>query len=775
MAFAFFRRRQKMVVVIMAVLMVSFLVGMQGFKMITDWLGQGEKDFATTKAGTVTFEDWRAAERDIQLLSPYGLYGARQDANSILNTPFPGEIEFLTLRATSSDPSLLYALLLKEAQAADIIVTDTDVANYFKLVGWPIGSPQHENWIAQMQTDVHLGSGRLYSALKRWLKVHKSYIANMSNTPPSGPEILKTYRDLAEQIDLRIVELSAEDFVKDVAEPDDSEIAEYFAKYKAKAPGTVTAPEDFGFGYSQPDRSRVQYLLLNRDVLLRVTRPSDDRVRKYFIANRAQFDLKVPIEPAAGDQPTTAPATFEYKKVPQSFAQAKSEIINKLQAGTIDDKVKDVFARARALMEGFKSDDALVSPYEWVVTKMTHPADAHLNRKIEAIRIQAESLDLAMDILAEAAGLNAICYPYGKTADGELDPNVKVTLSATDITLGDALAKIGKQIEWNDIEWTTCDGFDGVIFPSAATGLFPLAAGDSGLVDTYEMAADEILSASFAANDQPLRKSAFPTKSGDDGPGLSLVQVGEAGSQMRVGGPKGGALIWRLAAANAAHEPDELTDDIRTDVIRDIKLAKAMVLAARRGEALIAAAATDGLEAAAKAADLESTTTGRFARITLSEPHDMLMKLLKSGYYDPAEVFVQILKTPPVVLNPSRVQGVEFATSDPNAGLTEAFMAKAFSLVPEEIEPDQGDDPYPDKPYAMTSVELPGSGTVLVLQREDYRPSVISIFQQGGRQMIAQRLSIAASSNDRRNWFNLEQAKTRLDFQQIRKAGKEDE
>ncbi len=774
MAFAFFRRRQKMVVVIMAALMVSFLVGMQGFKMITDWLGQGDSDFATTRVGTITHNDRRTANTDVQLISPYALYYVR-DVNSILSNPFPGEMEFLTLKATSDDPALLYALLLKEAQASDIVVTDADVENHYKLVGWPIGSEQHENLITQMQTNVRLGSSRLHSAVKRWLKVHKSYMANMSNTPPSEPEILKTYRDLSEKIDLRIVELPAEDFVDDVAEPGDAEIAEYFKKYKAIAQGTVTGPEDFGFGYSQPDRSRVQYLLLKGDVMLRVTRPSGDQLRKYFIANRAEFFSMVPIEPAADDQPTTAPATIEYKKVPKSFAQAKSEIIIKLQGKAIDDKVKDVFARARALMEGFKPDDALASPYEWVVAKMTHPADAYLDRKIEAVRIQAESLDSAMEILAEAAGLNAICYPYGKTADSELDPNVEITLSETDITLGDALGKIGKQIEWDDIEWSTCDGFDGVIFPSAATGMFPLAAGDSGLIDATEMAADEILSASRAANRNPLMKLAFPTRSGESGPGLSLVKVGEAGSQMTVFGPKRGVLIWRQAAAEAAHEPDELTDDIRQDVIRDIKIVKALTLAEKRAEELIAAAGTDGLEAAAKDADLESTTTGLFARRTMISPTQMLMRLIQSGYYDPAELFVQILKISPVELNPSRVSGVELAASDPSAGLAEAFMAKAFSLVPQKVEPAQGDDPYPDKPYAMISVKLPGSGTVLVLQREDYRPPIISDFQQRGRQMIVQVLSIAASSSDRRNWFDLEQAKTRLDFQPIKNTEKEDE
>ena len=36
MAFAFFRRRQKMVIIIMVVLMVAFLIGFKGFESILE-------------------------------------------------------------------------------------------------------------------------------------------------------------------------------------------------------------------------------------------------------------------------------------------------------------------------------------------------------------------------------------------------------------------------------------------------------------------------------------------------------------------------------------------------------------------------------------------------------------------------------------------------------------------------------------------------------------------------------------------------------------------
>ena len=68
MALGFFRRRQKMVMIIMAVLMVAFLVGFQGFSMLLSGRG-GSDSIGTILGGRVHIRtgDIRQASFDLNV------------------------------------------------------------------------------------------------------------------------------------------------------------------------------------------------------------------------------------------------------------------------------------------------------------------------------------------------------------------------------------------------------------------------------------------------------------------------------------------------------------------------------------------------------------------------------------------------------------------------------------------------------------------------------------------------------------------------------------
>ena len=75
-----------------------------------------------------------------------------------------GELEFFTLLLCPRN-DLLYALLLKEAEAAGIVVTDLDIKEYFKKAGVQVGSAKYKQVLTQLRTNIGLGEKHLHAAL----------------------------------------------------------------------------------------------------------------------------------------------------------------------------------------------------------------------------------------------------------------------------------------------------------------------------------------------------------------------------------------------------------------------------------------------------------------------------------------------------------------------------------------------------------------------------------------------------------------------------------
>jgi len=730
----------------MAVLMVSFLVGAQGLSALTQkdpW----KKAIATTRLGELKRRDYRQGQLDFRILLRYlGLGNPRRmiDPKKIVPTDF----EMLTL-ARDRAPVDAYTLLYHEASESGYKTYTAEAESFLQRIGLPKGSPQRQNLVAMMRGRLAVADKDIVEAVKHWLTINKSFAAARVDSPPSEQQVRHLFRDLVEQIDLRVATIPAESLLEEVPQPSDEEITAQFEQDRDVFPGSFTEENPFGFGYKQPDRIRISYMLVDRLVIERVTSADEQAVRDYYRSHRSEF-----VEPAT-TQPTTKPARQ------RKFSEVKQQIAADLKSEAVRKRIEDLLARAEGLLEQYRPTIDSQDAYEWVRDKLIKPADAILQRELEAVEIQAQPLDEAMKVLAKAAGLQAICYPYDGYGPSKLDASVKVTLSARRITLADALEQIDRQVKSDQLKWITFEGMEDVIFADDDSGLQPITVGQTSLIERDEPVTDEILRNCFSASGQPMIEIAFMVDTfAEANRTPSVVKVNEDGPRMSVAGDRPGVLLWRVTEAIAAEAPEHLTDQLREQVVKDLRIKQAFDLATKKIADLAEAAGEAGLEKAAEQAGIETTTTGLFSRKTIRFPRQLVFYQMSLGQIDQAEAVTKMMMLPPQVVTWTDVPGLDVPTEAERRELIE----KAFTLIPAQIEPADGPVPYPEQPYALATLTLPSRREAAVIQRVDYRPAVTSKYEKEGRKQLARSLVEINDWRIRLNWFSAEQAMKRLDY-----------
>lgn len=748
MAFGFFRRRQKMVIIIMAVLMVSFLIGARGLSTVLR-KNPSKMILGTSNVGDLTSGDVIEASNDLRILRGYLRFG---DPTRAIKVGWSMDLEMLAL-GTGDDSQRAYALLLKEATAAGYGAHSQEIDSLLEQLGLAAGSPARRGLISQMRARGMGGAGRLARAVGDWMTIHRSFTDAAVDTPPSEPDVRHLYRDLHEKIDLVVAKVKAKDMLDGIAAPTDEAVVAQFDKAKDIAAGHYDQANPFGFGYKQPDRVKILYLFVGRDVISRVTSPSDRAVRDYYIQHKDEFTTP------ATSQPTSAPAGLPVG--PLKFSQVRPKIVKKLKSQAVENRIDSVLDRIESIVNADSGAAASGNPYRRAVAAMTAPATAALRERIDIVEIHNERLDRTMKILAHAAGLQAICYPYNGHGRSKLDPSVRVTLSARNISLADALKQIDRQVKGPELKWITFELFDGVIFPDDDSGLQPIVVGESGMIGRDQPIDNPLLANSYTPAGQPLSQIAFfVDRFAKVNKTPALVKVGEDGSRMNVRGPRAGKLLWRILEASVAHAPDKLDADIRRQIVRDLEIVKAFKLARKRADKLAAAAIDKGLADAAARAGLDTKTTGMFSRQSASSPRRMIALQMALGRIDRSEALYRALSLPPLVIGWSDVPGLPL----PSASLRRQLVEDAFSLAPGDVEPAAGPDPYPVKPYAVKAVALPARSEVAVLQRVDYSPVVLSDYLQQGRKQLARALAENNQWQMRARWFALPEIIKRLDY-----------
>ena len=776
MAFEFFRQRQKMVIIIMVVLMVSFLISFQGCEMLLE-RNQAKQVVATSNAGPVTFADMNQAGSDVDILRHLQL------DNPMLLGQLPSVEEFMHLTmGNAGDAQLAYALLLKEARAAGVQAGKADADQLLKNLE-DLGLDE-QTLRSRLPENVHWSRDNYRDSLTRWLTIHRMFASSVPKAPVSEPQVRQTFADLSEQMNVRLVKFDAGDFVNQVPEPTEDQIATQYQALRTRPPGAFKSLSDFGFGYRQPARVKIAYLLVRREPLQRAAQPTEDAILTRYMQQEPTFPSPT-TQATQASQPaeSTAAGAFRQDMLQRIEADLTREAVDPIMISILA-AAREAMPKAPATGPATQPTQAAQdNPFAAIRAKLVGPADRYLSKSV-TVNIQSKPLSEAIGTLAKAAGLKAIVYPWGQSNKLSIAADVKVTLQAKDMPLKDALAQITQQVlstpatatapapkvsaqqAQQAFNWVAFGPTPDVIYATAGSedvDMLPIQTGQTDLMTQKELAQDRVLAAaqtSPAGAGRSLGETAFNSRAilGAQAREAFPLEQGELAPPMYVTGGDPGRLLWQIQVAQPPAEPtqQQMHDPaIRSQIVRDLKLQAAFELARQKAQAF-AQTAQGGFDQAAKKADLNVQQTGMFSRRTASQPwRAAAMQYLKTMPYQQAIMLAQLAA--PIALDWTPVPNLTMPSDASQRDLNVAI----FKLAPTNATTQ----PTDTQPGDIQVQPLPPTQEVAVVQVIGYEPAREDSYEQT-------RLPLTSDLNRLRtwefltNWYSVPGIKQRTGFVQ---------
>lgn len=754
MAFGFFRRHQKAVIVIMCVLMVAFLLTYTTFETLLNFFSPSQNPVRGTAHGEkITAKDIQTAAVELEWLKKI-LVNRNQNQERITLLPHQvaSDDQMLQLLLRNGrNAEEAFALLKAEARRAGVGVSEQEVHDALASLNPTVvtGSPQNDDVYRYFMQN--LSKDQVRNMMTDWLMVSKNFTANVPAISPSLAEIRRLFSEVNDRIDLRMIQLTVNP-AQVAQNPTDPQALELFKKYSDVLAGGYTKDNPFGFGYRKPDRASLEWLEIRDDMIRRVAQPTDRQIEDYYVAHRDDFEGKQPYEV----RPNIAALLSE------GSAQTKLDSVT----SSVTMEVKSVIAQ-----KGVKDI------YPTVIANMRTSADGILGRKV-TVDLRAIELRNAMEKLG-AAGNVKIVYPMGHLGMTTISDEIKVTLKADQMTLGQALQQITDQIPnfnvapttssapasapatpGKKINWCGLKGLNDVIFADNSDDLntFPLRAYSTpGALSfpefqrMYPELTRAITSENLAQGQgRPMMQEVFyakPFAPAGTEPQPGALDVGQTGPVVfiydpmslyySIGSPHPIArIIWNISEALPSHVPTEAEFakdfSLRLDVQSDWKLLQAWQQTLDRAKVLVERARIEGIDAAATSVGQTVSDTGFFSRRT-RDPQT-------------GQVFS------------SWIPGVPMPNNKMPELLQDQIVDQAFVMAPKQI-----DGPYTDKAFGIIQVQP--SHMIVVAQRKGFERAVQSSFDMPdvkvaySQYIRGQYVQLSAQT-----WFNMSFIEKRADW-----------
>ncbi|MEI7835887.1 MAG: hypothetical protein WCK05_05695, partial [Planctomycetota bacterium] len=610
--------------------------------------GRDPNLLAKSSVGNLYRKDLEIARQDLEILGGQILqqYVGGVDAVAALTRSNPDK----------SDAALTgWMLLLQEAQKAGMVPSPEETRTQLQVIVKERGGTDdtYTKFLAELRNmQPPVGEKMLLQSASHWLGIERYFQVQLPSGPGLEAEQKALFRDLTEQANLRVVVLQPEPFLSQAGTPTQTEIERLFALYKDKVPGTAPTSQAFGFGYRLGDRVKVRYLAVSAEAIHRASAPDKSEISDYFLKHSEEFLLPTATAPATAA--TSRPATA----ATMAFYDARPLIIETLRPRVARSRMDELVSRlnrdAKALAGKVADPLAQVYAAQLVDAKANQAIlDKPLPADVVNV-IHAMPIDPAMDVLAKAAGLAGICFPWGSYREFAIAPNVLVTLSCPEgkaMTLAAALDEVAQQVLPKQalpaasqpaapkLTWAAVKG---VGDPKVANGavlyciqsnvgvaLFPFQLDATDLIERPELLENPVLSSCRTGRDEgdSLTDLAFALVSRKT-EGLAAAEIKPVGKEMSVVYQATGEsdlvdrVLWQTVETSPSQAPATITPRIQKQIVTDWQTQAVFenqmkALAAKLADE----AKTGGLAEAAKKLNAPATwETGLFSRLSYIAP-----------------------------------------------------------------------------------------------------------------------------------------------------------
>ncbi|MGC4031376.1 MAG: hypothetical protein QM754_06475 [Tepidisphaeraceae bacterium] len=323
---------KKLMAVLVAFLALVFLLpaGFNGFN------GGGHGRLGKINGKAVDVAEVQQAQVMLASLNRLLIPQQTQDG---LSTFVPAPVAILgkqTYDKVERDPLLLY-LLIREAQEVGAVV---DSGSLDRALSAPAQYRGDNNQTLEIERVNPLVKEQLKSDLARLASVSASLNRVELAFKVSRPLVDEQLARVMQQVKIKAAAFATADFEKVVPNPTAEEVQRQFDAYKDVAPAAIDS-NPFGFGYRQPDRLKVQYLVVPDAEAAKAVEASrsaekwEEDAYLYYSKNATEF---ASTQPASTSQPATQPLT-------RPFEEVKAAALEAIRRPLIEQKKREVAGR----------------------------------------------------------------------------------------------------------------------------------------------------------------------------------------------------------------------------------------------------------------------------------------------------------------------------------------------------------------------------------------------------------------------------------------------
>jgi len=575
MALKFFRRHRKwfmILVIIAAVLMVFWLaIRDMATKIAIWWENPGGEVVGTVDGRDVTARELREVGLGIQASGTAvevwarALYpsAATEDLQRRIVAETVAQSAWGTLSRNLKDPehidrrsAMVWVALLEEAHRLGF---DTPESAVHARLGRLRDLGLTHAMLARTVADFAGNSQSLLILGMRHdmtLAAYLQYLYGLFDVAVA-PEIRQAFAEQDERIKVLLAVLKAEALVPDVGMPAEDALREQFNQYKSYLPGQGPG----GFGYRIPPKVAIEYLVADPAAFENEAAKtvSADDVKQYYETHKAtEFVIEPPAEEKGGTE-AEQPAAETDATTPEAGATGATED----EAGA--SPATPVGPRADTGETGATATApaAESAPAAEAEAKPSEPTYRPFDEVREAIRKQL------VRKAAEQLAHEHLAGCVGDITTKRKGIDLRIWADGTRVRYGN-VPDLHTQKEL-----------------AAIPGLGEATRGQVTLPEAALQVVELV------------------------GPEKARVAQGEISEVYR--GPGGESYAFRVTKVVKSREPESL-DEVRQQVLADVRKIKAFRLARDRAKALLEAAAKDGLQKAAEARHIKTVETDWFPR-----------------------------------------------------------------------------------------------------------------------------------------------------------------